>query len=141
MFNEYDKIIKDYAKEDIVEIVPPSEEIVLPGFAHYLAHRAVVKENRETTMVRIVFDGSAHSSDEPSINDVLYSGPCLLPLIFDILIRFCTGKIGIVADVKQAFYQTKIVKNIVIFYDFYGLKTFYIIKKTLLCDSNGLFLV
>ena len=84
---------------------------MLPGSAHYLPHRAVVKENRETTKVRIVFDGSAHSTNEPSINDVLYSGPCLLPLIFDILIRFRTGKIGIVADVKQAFHQIEIVKE------------------------------
>ena len=84
---------------------------MLPGSAHYLPHRAVVKENRETTKVRIVFDGSPHSTNESSINDVLYSGPCLLPLIFDILIRFCTGKIGIVADVKQAFHQMEIVKE------------------------------
>ena len=111
LFNEYDKIIKEYIKEDIVEIVPPNEEIVAPGSAHYLSHRAVVKENRETTKVRIVFDGSAHLSNEPSINDVLYSGPCLLPLIYDILILFRTGKIGIVADVKQAFNQIEIVKE------------------------------
>ena len=75
LFHEYDKIIKDYIKEDIIEIVPPSEEIVLPGSAHYLPHRTVVKENRETTKVRIVFDGSAHSLNKPSINDVLYSRP------------------------------------------------------------------
>ena len=56
MFNEYDKVIKDYLKEDIVQIVPPSEEIVLPGSTHYLPHRAVIKENRETMKVRIVFD-------------------------------------------------------------------------------------
>ena len=43
--------------------------------------------------------------------NVLYSGPRLLPLIFDILIRFRTGKIGIVADVKQAFHQIEIVKE------------------------------
>ena len=111
MFNEYDKIIKGYLKEDIVEILPPSEEIVLPGSAHYLPHGAVEKENRETTKVRIVFEGSAHSPNEPSINDVLYSGPSLLPLIFDILIRFCTEKLGIVSDVKQAFHQIEIVKE------------------------------
>ena len=111
LFNEYDKIMNDYLKEDIVEIVPPSEEIVLPGSTHYLPHRAVVKENRETTKVRIVFDDSAHSPNEPSINDVLYSGPCLLSLIFDILIRFRTRKIGIVADVKQTFHQIEIVKE------------------------------
>ena len=111
LFNEYDKIIKDYIKEDIVEIVPPSEEIVLLGSAHYLPHRAVVNENRETTKVRTVFDGSAHSSNEPSINDVLYCGPYLLPLIFDILNRFRTGKIRIVADVKLAFHQIETVKE------------------------------
>ena len=111
LFNEYNKIINNYLKEDIVKIALPSEEIALPGSTHYLPHRAVVKENRETTKVRIVFDGSAHSPNEPSINDVLYSGSCLLPLIFDILIRFRTGKIGIVADVKQAFHQIEIVKE------------------------------
>ena len=49
-----------------------------------------------------------HNENEPSINDVLYSGPCLLPLIFGIFIIFHTGKIGIVADVKQVFLQTEI---------------------------------
>ena len=111
MFNEYDKIIKDYLKEDTAEILPPSEEILLPCFAHYLPCRAIVKENRETTKVRIVFDGSVHSPSEPSIIDVLYYGPCLLPLILDILIRFRTKKIGIVADVKKAFHQVEIVKK------------------------------
>ena len=104
LFNEYAKIIKDFLNEDVVENVPPSEEIVLHGSAHYLPHRAVVKENPETRKVRIVFDGSAHSTNEPSINDVLYSGPCFPSLILDILSRFRTGKMGVVAGVKQAFH-------------------------------------
>ena len=33
-FEKYGNIIKDYLKEDIAEIVPSSEEIVLPGSAH-----------------------------------------------------------------------------------------------------------
>ena len=108
LFNEYDKIVKDYLKEDIVDIVPPREEIVFhPLFTSQSSRR----KNRETTKVRIVFDGSAHSTNEPSVNDVLYSGPCLLPLNFDILIRFRTGKIGIVADVNQAFHQIEIMKE------------------------------
>ena len=51
LFNEYDKILKDYLKEDIAEIASLSEKLVLPGSTHYLSHRAVVKENRETTIV------------------------------------------------------------------------------------------
>ena len=35
----------------------------------------------------------------------------MLPLIFDVLIWFHTRKIGIVADVKQAFHQIEIAKK------------------------------
>ena len=34
---------------------------------------------------------------------MLDTGLCLLPSIFDILVRFRLGKIGIVADIKKAF--------------------------------------
>ena len=36
---------------------------------------------------------------------MLDPGPCLLPRIFDILVRFQLGKIRIVADIKKAFLQ------------------------------------
>ena len=52
-----------------------------------------------------MFDASAHVNDEPCLNDILDPRPCLIPLIFDILLRFRTGKIGLVADMKQAFLQ------------------------------------
>ena len=48
-------------KEDIAEIIVPSENIVLPD-PHII---------RETTKARTVFGGSAHSPNEPSTNDVL----------------------------------------------------------------------
>ena len=67
-----------------------------------------MRKDRDTTKVRIVFDASAHLNNQPSLNDTLYAGPCLLPLLFDILIRFRIGKIGIVADLQQAFLQIEI---------------------------------
>ena len=39
---------------------------------------------------------------------MLDPGPCLLPRLFDILVRFRLGKIGIVADIKKAFLQIAI---------------------------------
>ena len=39
---------------------------------------------------------------------MLDPGPCLLPNIFDILVRFRLEKIGIVADIKKAFLQIAI---------------------------------
>ena len=48
---------------------------------------------------------------EPCLNDILDPGPCLIPLIFDILLRFRTGKIGLVVDMKQDFLQINIAEE------------------------------
>ena len=105
---EYDKIIKQYIIDGIVEPVHSTTTSYDLGSVHYLPHRAVASQNRDTTKLRIVFDASAHVGNEPSLKDVLYSGPCMLPLLHDILIRFRIGKIGIVADVQQALLQIEI---------------------------------
>ena len=60
-------------------------------------------ENCELQKARIVFDACSKVRDESSLNDCLYSGPCLLPAIYDILLRFRLGKIGLVSDIEQAF--------------------------------------
>ena len=108
---EYNKIIKQYINDGIVEPVRSTTTSYDIGSVRYLPHRAVVRQNRDTTKVRIVFDASAHVDNESSLNDILYSGPCMLPLLHDILIRFRIGKIGIVANVQQAFLQIEIDEN------------------------------
>ena len=62
-------------------------------------------------LVRAVFDESSKYTSEPSINELLESGPCLLPLLYDILLRFRLGPIGITADIKQAFLQISVAKE------------------------------
>ena len=78
---------------------------------HYLPHHPVVRENKETTKVRIVFDASSKVKTQPSLNDVLHSDCYLLPFLQDILLRFRIGKIGLVADIKEAFLQISINKE------------------------------
>ena len=102
---EYGNIINDCLKDGILEEVSPINKT---DAVHYLPHRAVVKEERETTKTRIAFNASAKYQDEKSLNDVLDSGPCMLPRIFDILVRIRLGKIGIVTDIKQAFLKIAI---------------------------------
>ena len=75
---------------------------------HYLPHHAVIKNERDTTKTRIVFDASSKIGNNPSLNDCLHSVPCLLPLIFDILLRFRIGDVALVADIKQAFLNIEI---------------------------------
>ncbi|XP_066934625.1 uncharacterized protein [Clytia hemisphaerica] len=102
ILNDYDQIIKDYEKDSIIEKVPEEEIAKDRGKVHYLPHRAVVKENRETTKIRIVFDASC-GVNGPSLNECLYPGPNMLAKIFDILLRFRLNRIAITADIKQAF--------------------------------------
>lgn len=46
--------------------------------------------------------------NNPSFNECLHSGTCLLPLIFDILLRFKVGNMGLVSGIKQAFLNIEI---------------------------------
>ena len=58
--------------------------------------------------MRIVFDALAKFKDKKSLNKVLDPKPCLLLLLFNILLRFRTGKIGLIADIKQSFLQIEV---------------------------------
>ena len=98
----YREIFEDYEREGIIEPVPPTD-IGEPGKTHYIPHRPVVRQDRETTKIRIVFDASAKIGGGASLNDCLYSGPNMLSKVFDILLRFRTKKIGILSDIKKAF--------------------------------------
>ena len=75
---------------------------------HYLPHHPVVRKDKETTKVRVVFYHSSKMKTQLSLNDVLHSGACLLPFLLEILLRIRIGKIGLVADIKQAFLQISI---------------------------------
>jgi len=89
----------------------PKEEVAKEmGTVHYLPHRPVVREDKDTTKIRVVFDASCDTNG-PALNDCLYSGPNLLAKIFDVLIRFRLNKIAILADIKQAFLNVGIARK------------------------------
>ena len=102
LFDDYKNIFKDYVENKIIEEVPEDEIAKESGSVHYLPHRTVVRQDKETTKIRAVFDASCPYNGT-SWNKCLYSGPNLLSKIFDILIHFRLNLIGILADIKQAF--------------------------------------
>lgn len=73
LLSEYNNIIQDQLKTGIVEVVPPEDlKNDNKTRSHYLPHLAVVRKERETTKVRVVYDGSAKASKkERSLNDCL----------------------------------------------------------------------
>ena len=62
----YDTVIKTYLDENIVDEVKDDKTFEK---VHYLPHRAVIKNERDTTKIRVVFDASAKSPKQPSLNE------------------------------------------------------------------------
>nr|XP_047144811.1 uncharacterized protein LOC100214846 [Hydra vulgaris] len=106
LLQQYNEIIRQQEHEGIIERIPDFPPLV--GQVHYLPHHAVIKEEKSTTKLRIVFDASSNS---PLLNDCLEKGPCLLPMLIDILIRFGTYKIAVASDIKKAFLNIAVNKN------------------------------
>ena len=68
-----------------------------------------MRPDKETTKLRVVFDASAkHKGEGLSLNDVLDPGPSLLPLLYDILLRFRAGKVVLIGDIEKAFLNISI---------------------------------
>ena len=103
LLQEYQSTFEEQLKSGIIEVVPESEEMIKDCF--FLPHHGVVRQDKDTTKLRIVFDGSAKTDNKVSLNDCLSKGPNHTPLIFDILLRFRFYKIALVADIEKAFHQ------------------------------------
>ena len=107
VLKRYDEVIKEQEKNNVVETCSNVTEV---GNVHYLPHRKVIRLDKETTKLRVVYDGSA-KKDGPSLNDCLYSGPSLSPLLFDIMLRFRMKKVALIVDLEKAFLSVSIVPH------------------------------
>ena len=73
-----------------------------PTRIHYLPHHAVIRQEKETTKVRIVYDASARAQG-PSLNDCLHTGPKFNQNILEIFLRFRSFPVAWTADIEKAF--------------------------------------
>ena len=108
--DEYNKSIEEQLASGIVERVPASDKD--HDNIHYLPHHCVIRQDKVTTKLRVVYDGSATTeSRNYSLNDCLLTGPNLIPQIFDMLVKFRQNKIGLVSDIEKAFLMIGIDKE------------------------------
>ncbi|KII64478.1 hypothetical protein RF11_03886 [Thelohanellus kitauei] len=106
LMTEYDNTIKLQLQNDIIEEVFPVNK---NQKAHYLAHRPVIRPDRNTTKLRIVFDASANrSKNHFSLNQCLFKGNLQHNNLAGILIRFRFYKYLSISDVEKAFIQIRI---------------------------------
>ena len=114
-----DEEIGKFISRGFAEIAEPRK----PGQkAHYLPLLAVAKKslaNAGELKVRVVKDGGSRSKNAASLNDVLETGPSLLPDLIQVLLHFRRWSIAIVADIESAFSQFGIDKEHRTFLRFY----------------------
>ena len=103
---EYDSVIRDQLSRGIIEVVNNTS---LDGHEriHYLPHHGVVRQDKTTSKLRIVYDASAKTNG-PSLNDCLYTGPSFGQSIFDILLRFRFHRVALAGDIEKAFLMVSV---------------------------------
>ena len=107
--DEYDKIIRTQIQLGIVEFVEnPTHEQT--GKIHYLPYHVIVRRDKETTKVRVVYDTSARSGG-PSLNDCLHAGPKFDQRILNLLLRFRVHRVALTADIEKAFLMVSMAKE------------------------------
>lgn len=103
LYTLYAEFMRDYLKNGHMSLVSSSEPE--PLHTCYLPHHGVMKPERTTTKVRVVFNASAKGSKGLSLNDTLFPGPKLQTDLIPILIRFRLFSVVFIADIKQMYLQ------------------------------------
>lgn len=95
----YREAIRKYINEGVSEEVLCDQIAPTDGSpVFYLPHHAVIREDKQTTKTRVVFDASARDSNGVPLNSCLEAGPVLQPDLVGILLRFRKGHICIMGD-------------------------------------------
>jgi hypothetical protein len=99
LLKEYDNVMRQQLETGIIEPVSKPTEF---DSTHYLPHHGVIRREKLTTKVRVVFDGSAKHGDATlSINECLEKGPNLVPHLFDVLVKFRGFPIGVASAFRR----------------------------------------
>ena len=101
LLQKYDHIIQEQIEKGVVEDAPALE--ANSTRLHYLPHHAIVRSDKDTTKIRIVYDASAKTDGKPSLNECLLVGPKFNQKIFDLLVRFRSHQIALTANIEKAF--------------------------------------
>ena len=105
---QYSEFMHEYLRLNHMELVPEQDLTKPHANIFYLPHHGVTREDSSTTKLRVVFDGSAQSSSNVSINNCMMVGPTLQEDVFRILLRFRTHIIALKADISKMYRQFRI---------------------------------
>ena len=77
---------------------------------HYIAHHEVLRPEKKSTPVRIVFNSSA-SYQGHKLNDYWFKGPDLLNNLFGVVLRFRENEVAVSGDISKMYHRVLIPKE------------------------------
>lgn len=73
--------------------------------SYYMPHQAVIRVDKTTTKLSVVFYVSSHSFESVSLNHCSHLGPNLNPDVLNALLRFLSHETVIIGDIEQTYLQ------------------------------------
>ncbi|XP_075162879.1 uncharacterized protein LOC142235512 [Haematobia irritans] len=99
---QYKDFMQSYEDLDHMTQIDPKN---LPGPRYYIPHHCVLRPESSTTKLRVVFDASAKTSTNRSLNDILLTGPTVQGDIFGMLLRFRLPRFVFTTDIEKMYRQ------------------------------------
>ncbi|XP_022816832.1 uncharacterized protein LOC111349813 [Spodoptera litura] len=106
---KYADVMKEYLQLGHMRELTKSEE--QNEHAVYLPHHAVVRNDKDTTKVRVVFDASCKGNNGLSLNDDLMIGPRLQPDLRHLFIGWRTHRICLVSDIVKMYRMIRVADH------------------------------
>ena len=109
MEKKYGEIFEDYVKKGYFLKIAAGDENWTAATCEgwFLPHFPVIRQDRATTKIRLVFDAAAKYQGR-SLNDELYPGPSICSDLIEILLGFRRHSIALTGDVEEMFLQVKL---------------------------------
>ncbi|XP_075157883.1 uncharacterized protein LOC142231149 [Haematobia irritans] len=112
LMTEYSNALQEYLELNHMEPTKSYEICENSRYcSFYLPHHAVVKPERTTTKVRVVFNASKKTTTGFSLNDILHTGPILQNDLTNVILRWRFFKYVFNGDIQKMYRQIHVHEN------------------------------
>ncbi|XP_071044157.1 uncharacterized protein [Parasteatoda tepidariorum] len=106
----YVSFLKEYELLNHMERIADNSDFD-DSYGYFLPHHGVLKPDSKTTKLRVVFDASAKTANDCSLNDLLCKGGVIQDELFSIMLRFRKHIYAFTADIEKMFRQIEILPS------------------------------
>lgn len=100
----YDEQMTEMVNMNFCRKLSEAEVKNYKGPVHYIPHHAVVRPEKKSTPVRIVFNSSSVFQGH-KLNDYWMKGPDLLNNLFGVVLRFREREVALVGDISKMYHR------------------------------------